>query len=86
MVGFAARRVLASTAAAVVVFVTFGMVAALPWGSGSGPTHSCPPTAPAVECRYDTRAAWVLPAGFAIALVGLAAASAVLASPRRRPR
>jgi hypothetical protein len=83
MVGFAARRLVASAAAAAVVFVTFGMVAALPWGSGLGATHSCPPTVPAVECRYPAQPAWLLPAAFSIALVGLVAASAVLASPRR---
>jgi hypothetical protein len=75
VVRFTAIRLAGAVAAAVILCAAFAGAGDLLWHSVLGPTHSCTPTAPVVECRYDSRPGWVVPAAFGIAFVGLAGAS-----------
>lgn len=83
MVRFASVRLAAVVVAVLILGATLVGAAALPWNPLQGLSHSCPPGAPPRDCFYPSRPAWVLPTAFVIGLVGFAAASSVLAAPRR---
>jgi hypothetical protein len=82
VVRFVAVRFAATVAAVLILSAAFIGARALPWY----------PQVPYVVrdpicvggCYHPSRPAWVLPSALVIGLVGLAAAAAVLAAPRRR--
>ena len=80
---FAAVRLAAAVVAAFTLGATLLVAAALPWNPLPGLPHRCPYGAPAHDCVYPARPAWVLPTAVAIGLIGLAGASAVLRATRR---
>jgi hypothetical protein len=82
VVRFAAVKIAATVVAVLVLGAALVGAASLPWNPLQGLPHSCPDGSS--SCTYPPRPAWVLPTAVVIGLVGLAAASAVLAAPRRR--
>jgi hypothetical protein len=83
VVRFAAVRLVAAVVAALILGAAFEAVTALPWNPLQGLSHSCPPGSSLYDCVYPARAAWVLPAGVAIGLIGLGGASGVLRAASR---
>ena len=84
MVRFAAVRLAAAVVAVLILGAAYKGAAALPWHPFHALPGRCPPGAPAHDCVYPPTPAWVVPTAIGIALVGLGAASGVLAATRRR--
>jgi len=85
VVRFAALRLAAAVVAVVILGAAYAGAASLPWDPLQGLAHSCPYGSSFYDCHYPARPAWVVPSAVGIALVGLFAASTVLAATRRRP-